>query len=66
MGDSYGPWDEQCPSCGELISVYYAESCGITNVQCEYCKTEYDIIVDFTLQEKTNKKVVDNPAPTVV
>jgi len=49
MGDRYS-WDEPCPKCGETMSVYYAESCGITTVTCPKCQEKYEIELVFRLK----------------
>lgn len=54
MGDRYN-WEQACPSCGKMMLVYYAKSCGYTDVTCHNCKTEFDIILDFVLRPKDHK-----------
>ena len=51
MGDRYH-WEEPCPKCGELLFCYYAESCEYTDVTCQHCNTEFDIKLEFVLEEK--------------
>jgi len=55
MGDRYS-WVEPCPFCGAKMGCYYAESCDATDVQCPYCKKEFDIVMGFKLVEKSDKK----------
>lgn len=55
MGDRYN-WDTPCPNCGETIAVYYAESSEITDIQCQYCKEEFDIVMALELTPKKAKK----------
>jgi len=44
-------WMDKCPNCGSSIRCYYAESSGITEVKCSFCKKRYEIIMDFKFKE---------------
>ena len=51
MGDRY-ELSQKCPKCFNEISCYYAESCEYTTVKCAHCGTEFNIVMDFKLEEK--------------
>lgn len=51
MGDRY-TFSQKCPKCSNQIFCYYAESSEQTTVKCTHCGTEFNIIIDFKLEEK--------------
>lgn len=54
MGDRFTLFNFPCPYCKkENEEVYYAESCGITEYTCDYCKKTFDIRMDFTAVPRT-------------
>ena len=54
MGDRY-EFNDICLNCLREIRCYYADSCGVTEVTCPYCKEKFEIIMDFKLVEKSGK-----------
>ena len=50
MGDRY-EWIDKCPNCEHSLRCYFAESCGINEVKCSFCKKRYEIIINFKLKE---------------
>lgn len=51
MGDRY-EFSQKCPKCFNKIPCHYAESCGHTTTKCPHCGTEFNIVMDFKLEEK--------------
>ena len=51
MGDRY-TFSEKCPKCFNQIFCSYAESSEQTETKCPHCGTEFNIVMDFKLEEK--------------
>ncbi len=56
MGDRY-EFTQKCPNCFNQIHCYYAESCGQTTIKCANCGMEFNIVIDFKLEELHPREV---------
>lgn len=56
MGDRY-TISIECYKCGQMNhDIYYAESAGSTEFQCEWCKAKNRIELRFVAVEKKKRK----------
>jgi len=52
VGDRY-TFSEECPKCFNQVFCYYAESSKHTEAKCAHCGMEFNIVMDFKLEEKS-------------